>query len=234
MDFDANLNLVEQYEKRLKDFDRRGLAYATRETLNQAAFYGRAQMQREIKDRFINRNKWTERSVQVNKAKGLDIDLQASEMGSVQPYMVTQEEGGQIRGRNGDHSIPTGYSAGQDGASKRTRNVRKANRMNSIKLRKRPRVKGYNRGHTNFLIVRQAAEERIKFIYLDTGKSRGVYRVLGGKRKPKIRMVSDLSRKSVKIPSTKTLEPATRRTIELMDFFYFKALAFQLKRRKLI
>lgn len=231
---EADLKTVDDYEAHVKAFLPRGFPFVTKQTLNQTAWHGREVMKREIKERFIERNKWTQSSIRVNQTRSLDIDFQKSEFGSTEEYMVKQEFGGTVRGRGGSHSIPTGYSAGQEGTTRRTKLPRKPNKMRNIRLRRLKVPKTASKSLTNFLTVREAAENGVKYIFLDLGRRRGVFRVLGGKRKPRVRMVADLSRRQVRITPTRTLEPATNAALRKMPEFYEDALIFQLRRAKII
>ena len=150
-------------------------------------------------------------------------------MGSIADYMEDQEFGATKH----DPSIATSYSAGQgDGARPRTRLPRKPNKMANIKLSKR-RARGKSRKQRNFIAVKEAAASGNKYIYLDLGRTKGIFKVIGGKRKPRVKMIWSLSRKSVVIPSNPWLAPAVAATEPKMADIYAKSLRFQLRRRNL-
>ena len=48
---------------------------------------------------FVLRNQWTVRTVRVEGARGLDVRTMQSTVGSLAPYLETQEQGGTVRGK---------------------------------------------------------------------------------------------------------------------------------------
>jgi hypothetical protein len=223
----------------LRKLNERGLAFASRETLNQTAWKARQQAQAIIERKMTQRNRWTKGSVRVEKARSLNIRAQEAAVGSTESYMETQEFGGVDRAR-GKHGvpIPTSYSAGQMGAKPRTRLPRRANRLPNIKL-KRSKTRRMSRKQRLAATVRQAVAGGQKYVFLDFGKHKGIVKVLGGGRRlksgrssAKLRMVQDLTERSVRIPATPWLRPAVNLASLRVDDFYRKALLFQLRRLK--
>jgi len=228
----ADFKDVDEMQRHLKVFAPKGIPYAVKFALNQTAWHGRKTMQRLISARMIEKNKWTRQSIRVNTVRSMDVDMMFSEMGSIEKYMVKQEVGGIAKGKPGRaYPIATSYAAGQSG--RRTRLPRKPNRVGKIRLRFR-KPKGRTKGEQNKALIMAAAEARDKFIYLDLKRGRGVFRLLGGKRKPRLKMVADLSRKRVRVPKTPTLEPAAEHAIDKMPEFFRDAFIFQLRRHRLI
>lgn len=221
---------LKRYAGQLEKLNKRGVPYAMRDTVNRAAFETRKRGISNLQDGMTLRNRWTVGSVRVNKARSLDPRRMEAETGSLEKYLYTQEFGGTKikRGKEGV-AIPTGYSAGQQGQKPRTRLPRGKNKLRAIQLNNK-RIKAKNRRQRNFLAIKQAAEGGNKFIFMDLGRTQGLFRVTGGKRKPRVKMVYDLSRQSVKIPARPWLTPATNRTVPEMPGFYRSALRFQLKR----
>ena len=154
-------------------------------------------------------------------------------MGSVADYMEDQEFGATIT-RKGSKGKPiaTSYAAGQEGQQPRTKVPRKANKLASIQL-KRNKQAGGSRKQRNLMAVKQAAASGSKFVYMDLGRRQGIFRVLGGKKKPRVRMVWDLSNTTVIIPRRPTIGPAATATRRLMPEIYREALVFQAKRNRL-
>ena len=218
---------LEQLEKSLIRLRVGAIPFATKATINRAAFETRKVAQANIRQDMTNRNKFTVQSVRVEQAKTLNIRNQQSVVGSIADYMETQEFGGTKK----DPAIATGYSAGQEGARPRTRLPRKPNKLRNIKLGAKSKVR--TRAQRNVATIRQAAGSSNKYVYLKGRKSEGLFRVLGGKKKPRIKMVHDLSRKSVDIPKSPWLLPATDAVTPKLDSFYASALRFQLKRHGL-
>ncbi len=225
---------IQDMQADLKTFKFKAFPYATRATINGAAFKARGFAQENVRNSMIERNRYTSRSIQVDQAKTLYIKRQAATVGSVADYMEDQEFGG-TKTTKGKHGVPiaTSYSAGlaQD-AKPRTRTPRMANTMRKIRLSKRKR-KGSSRKQRNLVAIQQAVQSGKKIVYLDLGRTKGIFKVVGGKRKPIIKMLWSMSRKSVVIPKNAWLGPAVERTQQHIPELYRDALRFQLKRHGL-
>ena len=229
------------YEDHLKAFADRAFPFATKNALNSAAFKARELWQRDINVKMITRNKFTERSIQVEQSRTLTVSRQSATVGSTAPYMDEQEFGGTKRktGQEGV-ALPTSYSAGQDGQQPRTKLPRKPNNIRNIKLQRRGR-KAKSRKHAIVIKMQDAISTGKRLIFLDLGRKKGIFRVIGGSRNfkrgiprgAKLRMVYDMSEQSVTIPRNPTLQPAVDRTSILMPDLYIKALKFQLQRQGL-
>ena len=225
----ADLTDWEDLENTLALANRQGIPHATRNALNQAAFHARQESIENIKKEFTLRNKWTERGVIVKKAMGMNIESQESKVGATREYLADQETGATIRGQ-GKHgvSIPTSYSAGQQGQRPRTRLPRPSNRMQNIVLRRRRHIG--DRKQRNASMVKLAARTGRKYVYLNTGRRKFIAKVIGGKRRPRVKMVQDLSRRTVSIAATPWLAPAVDDAVQKMPRFYADSLVFQLRR----
>lgn len=225
---------LKQLESDLKTFAIRAYPFATKATLNRSAFDAQKRVRALIRNKMITRNKFTMKSIQVEQAKTLRVSDQEAVVGSIASYMEDQEFGGtKTKGGKVGVAIATTSASGEGrGVQPRRRLPRRPNKKSAIKLSKnRFRVK--SKKQEIFLRVRQAAKTGRKFIFLDLQKHPGIYRVAGGKRKPKINLVHDMSRKSVRIPARPTFAPATRSTEKQMPRFYKEAVTFQLKRHNL-
>lgn len=224
---------VKQYEKDLQQFARSAFPHATKATLNKAAFETRKRGQMNIRWNMTTRNRFTEQSVQVEMAKGMTVESQQAVVGSTAEYMHDQEFGATVRGKGASKAIPTAYSAGQaDGTRPRSKLPRKPNQMQSIQLKRQ--TAGKNVWQRNRIAIQMAAESGSKFVYLELGRTKGIFRVLGGKRKPRIRMVWSLSRRAVTVPKNPWLGPATDDTRQDMPRYYRDALLYQLKRQNIL
>lgn len=215
----------------LKTFKRRAFPFATKSTINGAAFMARGFAQENIRNNMIQRNRFTASSVRVEQARTLDIKRQEARVGSIADYMEDQEFGA-TKTRKGKQGIPiaTSYSAGQaQNSQPRKRLPRRPNTMGAIQLSKRKR-KGSSRKQNNLIAIKQAAQSGNKFVFLDLGRTRGIFRVLGGKRKPRIKMVWSMSQRSVVIPKNPWLLPAVTRTQQHIPELYRDALRFQIKK----
>lgn len=220
---DKNMRRMEDVLNQIAD---QGVKFAQRNTLNDYAFQTAKQAKQNIRDKFTNRNTWTQRSVRVDRATAF---VHTSEVGSTEDYMREQEEGART---DSPINVPTPAASGESvRANKRLRPVRKANRMTSITLKKRSRrAGGLTRKQQNIAAVRQAADEGRKFVYLDRGKRKGIFRLYGGKRRPRVRLVQDLSRTVRVVPRTPWLEPAADKTMSRAGVTYHARLAQQLRR----
>lgn len=222
---------VKQYEADLKTFARRAFPFATKATVNSAAFAGQKIARDFIKGRFIERNTFTRRSVQVEQARTLNVRRQYATLGSTADYMERQEFGGVIRatGKEG-HPIATPAASGE-GALPRRKQVPKGRRLGAIRLSGR-RVAAKTRKQRNRAVVMQAAARggRSRYVFLDLGRRAGIYQVLGGKRRPRIKKIWDMSRRTVVTRPRPWLLPATQLAAGRLPQYYADALVFQLRR----
>ncbi len=223
-------------EEDLKTFASRALPFANREAINRGAFAAQKVSRDFIKGRFLERNQFTRQSVQVDRARTLNIRHQEATVGSTQKYMETQEFGG-TKVKKGKHGvpIPTSAASGEGkGVVPRRRAVKKPNRLGTLRLRK-TKARGLGRKQKNRATILAAAAQggRNRFVFLELGRRSGIYKVTGRKNKIKITMMYDLTRGAVTIPKTAWLRPAVDKIRPLMPRFYAEALKFQLKRRGL-
>lgn len=232
--FKINDKDIKRMEGDLKAFADRALPFATKNTLNQAAFTAQREAREGIRKTMTLRNPFTERSIQVEQTRTLNIRQQAAIVGSTADYMEVQEFGGsKVRKGKEGVAIPTTYSAGQgEGVQPRTRLPRKPNKLTNIRLSQRNKGRG-SRRQRNLVAVKQAASSGSKYVFLDLGRRQGIFKVTGGKRRPKVRMVHDLSRDSVTIPKSPWLGPAVAATVPKIPQLYAASLRFQLKRLNL-
>ena len=216
------------------------MPYATRHMLNQGGWRIRREAQKIISTKFVERNKWTKGSVQVIETQSLVVRGQEVRVGSIQQYMEYQEYGHTeiAKGKHGV-PIPTSYSAGQDGMRPRTKLPRRPNQMRNINL-SRSRKGGGSIKQRLMRTVQEAVTtgNRVVFIDFGPGKRKGIMRVLGGRKKFKrgwppgarLKMIQNLSHRSIRIRPRKWLEPAVERSKKGMARDYREALLFQLRR----
>ena len=225
---------LKQFESDLKTFASRAYPFATKATVNRAAFEARKVAQGNVREKMITRNKFSVGSIRVETTRTLNVSRQEATVGSIAGYMADQEFGTTKtkRGKQGV-SIPTSVSSGEgEGAQPRQRLPRVPNRLANIRLsRKSPKAR--SRKQENFLRIQNAVKTGRKFIFLDLRRHPGIYKVTGGKRNPSIKLMHDMSKKSVTIPRNPWLAPAVRTVEERVPQFYKEALIFQLKRRNL-
>ena len=220
--FGINDRELKEMERRLTEVRRKAIPFATRKTLDDMAFFARTEAQKIITDKMVLRNRFTISSIRVDRAKGSNISTQRSVIGSIASYMDEQEYGGRKRGRGGAVAIPTAASAGQ--AGRRTRLPRAAFKMGAIALRNGGRRRGANRKQQNAIAI---ATSKGGFAFLDLGNRKGIFKI---DKKGNPRMMHDLTRRSVTIPATKTILPASNKALDKRFDFYRRALEFQLSR----
>lgn len=235
---------IERLERDLQTFAKRALPFATRQTLNSAAFSAQKTARKNVRNQMITRNKFSVQSVQVDKAKGLNIRTQESITGSIADYMRVQEFGG-IKSKKGKEgvSIATSASAGQpENSQPRRRKPRAANSLASIQLKRKGKRTPKNRKQEILFKIQDAVTTGNRYIFLDLGRRQGIFRVIGGSARglkrggpkgAKLRMMHDMTRETVVVPRNPWLEPAQQKTIKQMPEFYRKALMFQVKKHNL-
>lgn len=233
--FSINTKEIKRMEADLKTFARRAYPFATRNTINKAAFTTQSTWRGIVSTKMVERNKFTRQSIRVAPEKReLNVNRQQAIVGSTADYMEDQEFGG-IRFKRGRHGVPiaTGYSAGQEGARPRTRLPRRPNKLQNIRLSKRKTRNTRSKAQENLVRVKTAAQSGQKYVLLDLNRGPAIFRVLGGKRNLRVKMVHDLSRQSVVTPKNPTLLPAVDIVEPKMPGFYRDSLVFQLKRNNL-
>ena len=215
---------IKKLERTLEQFRVKAIPSANVVAKNSLAFITAAEYRKNAQDKLTLRNKWTLRTIGVNKAKFGTSG--PSRVGSTADYMEKQEFGSQeVKTGKYGVAIPTSYSAGQaEGSKPRLKAPKKINRMESITLGNRRR-KG-NRKQANL----QAIKSGEKFVFLDLRKTQGIFRILGPKKRPKIKMIWDLSRKTVRNPANPMLKPAADLAVKRGPEEYLKALQFQVSR----
>lgn len=239
--FNIDNKSIKRLEADLKAFAHRALPFATKSTLNMAAFDAQKEARATVSAKMVERNKFTRQSIRVDQAKTLNVRRQESAVGSIAEYMADQEFGG-VKASKGKHgvAIATSFSAGQQGQRPRTRLPRKPNKLANIRLKRGKRTPANKRQRTLFA-VQDAVSSGNRTVFLDLGRTKGIFRVVGGRKGfkrgwPKgarLKMLHDMSNKSVRIPRNPWLAPATKRTEKKIPGFYRKAIIFQLKRKGL-
>lgn len=232
MDLSINTREIDKLEAWLAVLNDRAIPFATKSALNSTAFLSRKVAQKfTIPQKMTLRNKHAVGSVRVEMAKTLRISKQESKVGSIVDYMADQEFGAikPTRGKEGVR-ITTNFAAGQPDSQKpRTKVARGANKIRKIQL-KRGKRKGKSRKQRNLIAIAEAGKSNNKYVFLNLGRRKGIFRVVGRSKTRRIKMVHDLTKPSVKIPRNPWLQPATKSAFRLMPKFYIKALNFQIDR----
>jgi hypothetical protein len=145
--------------------------------------------------------------------------------------MRVQEQGGITVGASGGSDpIPTGIATGEgEGARVKRRLPLPRNQLRRIQLDQVGLAKFKSRKQRNVVAVKVALKSGRRLVYLNTGRTKGIFRVRGGKKNPKIKMLYDLSSKTHNIQPNPWLAPATQRATAETTRFYNKRLLKQLK-----
>lgn len=219
----------------LEKFRKTALPYAQRNALNDCAFELRKQWQSEIKRAFVIRSPFTERSIRVDKATGLDTRTMKSVTGSVASYMGDQEEGATVHGRGKHKAIPGPAAGGQPaGSGVRTSLVRARYRVGAITVG-HPSLAKYGRRRQNAVVMAIAIRKGERFAILNRIKGgKGIFEVRGLKRTGKTKLIWDLSRGSVHVKPTPTMHRAAVVCAPRFQRIVESSLLAQLKRAKVM
>jgi hypothetical protein len=219
-----DMKQARELERFLGQLNARGIKFAQRDAINDMAFATQKTARDTIRSEFTNRNTWTVRTVMVDRARST---RDSAEVGSTEYYMAQQEFGATLTKHT---QMATPAASGESNRSKiRRKPVRMANRMSSIRLAKRNRGIG-SRAQQNIVALKEAKESGRKFVYLDRGRVKGIYKVMGTKRKPKSRMVQDMSRRVAVIPRNPWLAPSSEAVMARAPEIYHAQLVRQLGR----
>jgi len=204
---------LDAMQRELEQLAKRSIPYAARETLNGLAFAGRKIWQGEMRASRTLRNAFTERRALVERATGSRMAEMHATLGHTEDYMRRLEYGIGERARRGGLAIPTEAAAGQAKGSLpagRKRAVRPSLIIRALGKLKR-QARSLPRKVRNAKAVRDAIRSGSRLAYLELDRRRGIYKIMGGKKRPQIRKLYDLSRRSVPLPRIPTLQ----RTLEL-------------------
>jgi len=225
---------IRKLATRLRSEAPQALKYAVRDTLNTAAFETRKHWQGQMQTTFTLRNRWIPGSIRVEKVSGLDVRTMESRVGSLFGPLKVQEDSGTIQGRGKE-----GYRRPTKRAKPQGRVTRQAVRMARLSLT-HPKLDVPNPSKSKpiaqkiMVAARMARAAGYRYVFLELSEqSRGIYQLMGSKRRPKLRTIWDMRHGSVHIPKHATLEPAYKRTVRTMPRFGEAALLRQLKRRRL-
>lgn len=219
-----------RYERELKRYEV-AHGHGVRNALNGCAFEAQKAWRSEVKRTFTLRAPFTERSIQVDKAKGLDIGSMQSKVGSIAPYLEDQEEGATIHGKGKHKAVPAAVAGGAAGPGIRPRVVLGRFRMGGIKVRD-PKVGRYGRKQRNAIALDVAARTGNRFALLLKPKGgRAIFEVRKlGRRKFKTRLIWNVDRSSVTVKPEPTMHRAIARSMGAFERITKAALQDQLRR----
>lgn len=230
--FSLDSHAIKDFEKRLVRF-KSAIPIADQQARNIGVRYAQFQAKKLVKKKMIIRNNWTLGSIQIELARGGFQN--PAKVGSRQQYMADQEFGataGKGKGSEG-RRMTTPYASGEgEQARPRRKLARGMNRVSRIRL-KNKRTAGKSIRQRAVIAIQQAAKSGNKFVYLNmpwTKGKKGIYKVIGGRRRPRIKMVHSMKKPSVVIPKNPWLKPTVDETIKKMPKFYLATLSKQAKR----
>jgi len=227
--FDVDTRELRKLEKSLLALKKKALPFAARETINGLAFEGQAAWRRELPGKMRLRNKWTERSIRVEKEKrGLNINTMKASVGSTEEYMREQEFGATLpmRGREG-----FGIPAAAPGQRKNRPLVPKRRQLSAIKLLPRTRGNRAQRIHAAMHLAKKRGSSSYAFLRMKGGR-KGIYELNPGKRRLAIRKIWDLSKRAITKPKNPTMTVIEKRVRPLGPGIYREALIRQLRLHK--
>lgn len=232
-DVSVSLDDLRKLERSLDRFASRSLPYAVRNGLNTTAFTARKEwVDNQLPKAFTLRNKYTARSIRVDKATGRNLLTMQARVGSVLDYMGEQEEGFTTR-RKGKHgvAIPTSAAAGQ-GKKRipRTRTIRQGNYLAVLNVAKT--TSGARRRRNAVAIILAGKTGGVAF--LDLGRRKGLFRVTGAKRGFRIRMLYDLSKATTKTKAHPTLQPTLDAVASQLPAINRDALLTELRKQRIL
>ena len=213
------------------------IPYADVDAKNRIARDLKNNWQGEMRSKFTLRNTFTERSLRVVKAS---MQNPVATVGSISPYLDKQEDGGQIRSK-GRWGKPVPTAAARIGEDP-SRLISSPYKLKNVRLPKRAhRARRGGRGAANRAAVVAAAQAggRNRFAFLDLGRRKGIFRVRGRATKRRgtyalqVRMIADLSNRTIRIPAHPTLQPAISTSVSRGGEMYRRALVAQIERQRL-
>lgn len=230
----VDLNQFKALARDLEKFSKNGMGHASRNTLNKAAFNARTAQLAEVRKSLTLRSTFTTRSIQVQKAVGTDVKMMMAVVGSVAPYMADVEQG-EKQHTKGKHGVPIPMpgAAGQAPGSKRTKRIRRQNYRGNFELSaSKPRNPSSAKASAqrNAMAIRQAAKAGGRMAFLDLGRSRGLYRVSGGKKTVRVKLIYDLSHKTVESKPIPTLQRAVDQIAPTIGSIAIDEMTAQLRR----
>jgi hypothetical protein len=228
----VDLKGVDEMQEHLETIAKKALPYAARETLNTLAFRGRAIWQEEMASSLTLRNKFTQRSALVERARGNDVRRMEATLGHTEDYMYRLEHGKSEPAARQWRPIPTETAAGQAKGSLRggrKKAVKRANVIKTLGSLKTKGFKGRERKARNARAVQHAIKSGKRLALLDMGRKKGIYKVMGTK-KPTIRKLYDLTRRVTPMPKVPTLQRTLEKTLALGPRIAYEAMQKQLHR----
>jgi hypothetical protein len=217
---------LRRFAKDLDKFAHKAIPHAVRNSLNRSAFEGQREWRAEVKRTFTVRRPFTEKSIQVTKARGTDLRTMVAVLGSTAEYMGAREEG-ETKRKGGKHGVPIPTVSGARGGSIK-RQIQRPHRMGAIRLTDRARTGA--RKQRNAVAIRRALKAGNRFVLLETTRGAGIFRITGAKRRLRVKMIWDLAKKSVTVAPFETLTRTLKAIEPRLTTIHIESLKEQLRR----
>jgi hypothetical protein len=222
----VDLKGLDEMQSALEQLSKKGLAAAARETLTQCAWQGRRIWQGNLEQANILRNKFTLSRVLVDPARGSSLRGMEARLGHPSQYVADLEEGKGDRARGS--AVPIPELAARTGSDKK-KVVSKPNKLAAIGRLAKGKPRGSTHKQRNAQALRVAAKAGKKLVVLEGPRSRGIFRLLGGRKKLKVRKIWDLSHRTVSRPQRPTLQRSIDAALQLAPAIAERAMQKQLE-----
>ena len=222
----VDLNGLDEMQSALEQLSKKGLGAAARETLTNCAWEGRRIWQGNLEQSSILRNKFTQSRVLVDPARGSSLVGMEARLGHVSQYVADLEEGKGDTARGS--AVPIPELAARSGGDKR-KLVGRPNKLATIGRLSKGKGRGGTYKQRNAGALRLAAKAGRKLVVLEGPTSRGIFRVLGGRKHTKVRKIWDLSHRTVTRPKRPTLQRSLDAALQLAPAIAERAMLKQLE-----
>lgn len=183
-------------------------AKIVRATLNDQAFEARRVAQQQILPRtFTLRNKFIVNSVRIKKSPKRKLARLVALMGSINPALRKQEKGATIN----EPRIPATFSRISKSPEKKVRAAMRVNKLGD--LPKPSDMRGNSLHSKNVALLRRMSRTKDKRAFIIRGHRKirkGIYKLHGGGKNPRLRIIHDLSKKRVRLKRRRWLLPSAR------------------------
>lgn len=226
MSVKADTRQMVQFGHALRSLSKTNLRYAMQGVVNDQAFHGRKETWPEqAQSGLVLRNQGTVRSFGVTKASGRTVQ---AHLGSGRAYMATLE-GGDTQAAKGEGVPIPAAAPGVRGT--KPHQAAAMNRMGNLTTSKLS-LRGNQRQRNAIVLAHARAHGGgVGYLKLESGRA-GLFRIRGGsarKSKAMPRKLWDLSKRTVTIPSHKTLQPTAQIELRRSPIYWVSHLKKQLE-----
>ncbi len=214
-----------KFEVALRRGKKSAIPFAIQRTLNRGVVDARDNAKAFVRREFVVRRPWVVNSIRSQGTTTLRIHAMRAMVGTIGPELVRQEFGKRL-----PHQVlPTSTASGEGKVARpRRRTPKRGWASRDIELDKsaKKNANAKSTGQAAMVRVKQALKRKEKFIYLDLGKTKGIFRPT----KKGLRAVAIFHQKPVVLRPRPWLHPTVEKTKTRMPSMYFSELAVQLRR----